>query len=96
MLLLNKRYLWIDAISIVQDHKGNKIQQIAQMDIIYGSATLTTASCGDDAGYGLPGISSTPRHLARSTVEVFQSWHMISMGISLKEVLDHFKWYTRG
>jgi hypothetical protein len=35
------RYIWIDALCIVQDDVSSKHQQIRQMDIIYSHATLT-------------------------------------------------------
>lgn len=41
---LKFRYLWIDALCIVQDEFVEKIKEIAKMDAIYASATLTISA----------------------------------------------------
>lgn len=59
---IGERYLWIDALCILQDVQQDKADQIPLMDKIYGSAVLTiVAACGDDAGAGLPGVRKGTR-----------------------------------
>ena len=59
---LGCRYLWIDALCIVQDDGPHKLSQIAQMDKIYSNATLTiVAAAGRDAWHGLPGLNEGTR-----------------------------------
>jgi hypothetical protein len=52
-------YFWIDQYSIDQNDSQAKHDQIQQMDTIYRNAEITlVAAAGEDAGYGLPGVSN--------------------------------------
>lgn len=58
---LGYNYLWVDQLCIDQNDP-NKIVYIQQMDRIYHNAEVTIiAAAGDNADYGIPGVSSTPR-----------------------------------
>ncbi|KAK0619601.1 heterokaryon incompatibility protein-domain-containing protein [Immersiella caudata] len=47
------RFLWIDALCIVQDDDNDKLDQIARMGSIYKNATLTiVAACAETAAAG--------------------------------------------
>ncbi|KAI9663660.1 MAG: hypothetical protein M1821_007150 [Bathelium mastoideum] len=53
---LGERYLWVDALCIIQD-APDKLQHLAVMDQIYGGAVFTiTATAGHSADAGLPGV----------------------------------------
>lgn len=41
---LNHRYIWIDALCIVQDDEDDKLSEIAKMPYIYGRAAFTIAA----------------------------------------------------
>lgn len=57
--LLGERYLWVDALCIVQDDNASKQSMIDRMHIVYQNAFLTViAATGADANAGLPGVSS--------------------------------------
>ena len=59
---LGERFLWVDALCIVQDDNIRMQNDIKQMDIIYGKAFATiVAEHGASAGAGLPGVNSTGR-----------------------------------
>lgn len=63
---LGERYLWVDALCIVQDDYDSKHQQINNMASIFASSHLTIiAADGEDADYGLRGLRgiSKPRTL---------------------------------
>lgn len=54
---LDYKYLWVDALCIVQDNTAEKKVQLNLMDRLYKSATLTVvAAAGADAWSGLPGV----------------------------------------
>lgn len=55
--LLGERYLWVDAVCIVQDDEDMKHGQIKDMVSIYDNASITImAHQGEDANYGLRGL----------------------------------------
>ena len=59
---LGERFLWVDALCIVQDDNMRKQNDIKQMDIIYGKAFATIVAVdGASASAGLPGVNSTGR-----------------------------------
>ncbi|KAF8542665.1 heterokaryon incompatibility protein-domain-containing protein [Trichophaea hybrida] len=52
--LLGQRYLWVDAVCIIQDDDTDQAVQISSMNIIYGASHLTVvAASGSDAEAGL-------------------------------------------
>ena len=59
--LLGERYLWVDALCIVQN-APDKLLHLATMDKIYGGAVLTiAATSGSSSDSGLPGVNPNIR-----------------------------------
>jgi hypothetical protein len=52
---LSFRYLWIDALCIIQDNDEHKRNQLRQMDRVYGAAMLTIA-----CAYPVENLTSDP------------------------------------
>jgi Heterokaryon incompatibility protein (HET) len=66
--LIGERYLWVDALCIVQDDDFEKAMTISGMDKIYRNSLLTiVAADGRDAHSGLVGLEAGSR-LIRSVV----------------------------
>ena len=65
------RYLWVDALCLLQDNELDMLQGIHHMDIIYRGAVLTIiAATGSDANTGLPGVRDGSRRLDQPTEDV--------------------------
>lgn len=59
---LGYRYLWVDKYCIDQADPQDLQKQLLQMGRIYACADATiVASAGNDANFGLPGVSKTLR-----------------------------------
>ncbi|KAF4458951.1 heterokaryon incompatibility (HET) domain-containing [Fusarium albosuccineum] len=59
---LGERFLWVDAICMVQDDKEQMARDIPNMDIVYGQAFATIVALeGNDADAGLPGVAPGTR-----------------------------------
>jgi heterokaryon incompatibility protein (HET) len=51
------RYLWVDALCIIQDSESHKRMQISKMHLIYARGAVTVvAASSSDANDGLPGV----------------------------------------
>jgi len=74
--LIGERYLWVDALCIVQDDDLEKAMTICQMNNIYQNSLLTiVAADGRDANSGLVGLEAGSR-LIRSVVGCVDSIYL--------------------
>ncbi|KAJ5933902.1 hypothetical protein N7454_006231 [Penicillium verhagenii] len=88
------RYLWVDALCIVQDDAGDKAKEIHRMDSIYeGSAFTLVAASGRSANAGL-----APVHRRKGEQVVETIWPGIRMTAihSVTEIIENMKYGTRG
>ncbi|TGO33080.1 hypothetical protein BHYA_0268g00070 [Botrytis hyacinthi] len=88
------RYLWVDALCIVQDDLESKMHEIDRMHIIYARAEMTiVAATGDGANSGLldidPIFTDVETHLVDNIRFTVNS-------IELREVIGFSTWFTRG
>ncbi|KAF5541756.1 heterokaryon incompatibility (HET) domain-containing protein [Fusarium mexicanum] len=77
VLGIDLQYLWVDKYCINQSSNTELAQQISIMHKIYNAAfcTIITA-CGDDASFGLPGVSSLkdPKPVAEASAWASRAW----------------------
>jgi len=97
--VLGFRYLWNDALCIIQDEDFDlKNQHLAHMDAIYSCAILTiAAAAGNHADYGLPGVSRRSRKYSQYS-EVVKGLPLATMFPSYSELENSRRlvWNTRG
>lgn len=91
--LIGERYLWIDALCIVQDDFENKMTLINQMDKIYQGALCTiVAAAGVDSSAGLPGVSlASPRKISQCVINYGEGRCVAISQRLLKNVLGQGK-----
>ena len=92
---LGERYLWIDALCIIQDDEKDISKQITQMDSIYGFSGLTIiAGSGESVESGLAGYAPN----SRSSQQISARLHdlqFFAMGPNLEAIIPTLTWNTR-
>lgn len=69
---LGCRYLWVDALCLLQNDAEDLELGVNSMDLIYGRAWLTVvAACGNDANADLPGVKEGTRNTCQNTGEIY-------------------------
>lgn len=77
---LGKRYLWVDALCIVQDDKQLLESELSRMHLIYAYASITIiAAVGEDANHGLRGFKklTAPRNIRQDIIQLGGSERII-------------------
>ncbi|KAG1782713.1 heterokaryon incompatibility protein-domain-containing protein [Suillus placidus] len=92
---LGERYIWIDALCIIQDDSRDKFTQLRAMDLVYGLSYLTIIAAGGmTARDPLPGCRPQTRMLQQH-IEVVQGLHLQVAFPRLREVVALSTWNTR-
>jgi hypothetical protein len=90
---LSIRFIWIDALCIMQDQPKEVIEHIDRMAMIYSAAILTIVSDTEGADSGLPGIS-VPRAPPQASFEWAGTMYL-SARKTFGEALRHSTWESR-
>ncbi|PMD40949.1 HET-domain-containing protein [Hyaloscypha variabilis F] len=94
--LLEERYLWVDALCIVQDDSITRHSEINKMASIFAGASITIiASQGEDANYGLRGLHSIsqPRNLNQDIFALTKGYNIVN---TRKKSKTPCVWANRG
>lgn len=107
--MLGERYLWVDALCIVQDDQNDLAVRLPLMGQIYARSLVTiVAAASTDANSGLPGINSQARSKQRILGPLKGGALLSSCGPKFRKqlrdtkykeewrYLAHSKWDTRG
>ncbi|KAI5799809.1 heterokaryon incompatibility protein-domain-containing protein [Geopyxis carbonaria] len=95
--LLGERFLWVDAVCIIQDDGEDQAAQIANMNIVYGASCLTIAAAGGaDAETGLPRAHEDSLRDIVQHIETVRGVRMVLPLRTLSEALPNTTWSTRG
>ncbi|KAG1800589.1 heterokaryon incompatibility protein-domain-containing protein [Suillus variegatus] len=93
---LGERYLWIDALCIVQDDSKDKAVQIGVMELIYGTSAFTIFAAGGTSAHDpLPGIRPGTRDPKQQIAKI-QGLHLAVPLILPREAIASSAWDTRG
>lgn len=84
---LGCRFLWVDALCLMQNNAQDLELGVNAMDLIYERAWLTVASCGQDANARLRGVQRGTRMPSKNTVEVIPGVEM-GVVVGLDGLLD--------
>ena len=94
---LGERYLWIDQLCIDQTNDEEKQRQINFMDRIFASAFLTIVNLdGQDADWGLPGISRPLQQVQQPTFRLSSGQLMATFIYSNWDNNGESIWDSRG
>ena len=92
---LHERYLWIDALCLVQNDPDDMQNGIGVMDLIYERAIMTiVAACCDHADHGLPGITEA-RRFPTQRVEQIRPGIKLGIHSEVDQLLWHSTYYRR-
>ncbi|KAK4072012.1 hypothetical protein Trihar35433_4076 [Trichoderma harzianum] len=92
---LGEKFLWVDALCIIQDDLSTKQRMIDHMNVIYANAYATLfAAFGDNAHAGLPGVSPSFRNIDQPMATVADGLTFIYP--TWFKVIKKSAWATRG
>ncbi|RMJ15182.1 hypothetical protein CDV36_005125 [Fusarium kuroshium] len=96
---MGERYLWVDALCIIQDDIKDLSHQTSRMDLVYSRALFTIiAACGDDSESGLSGLPGRERDIFNRSVRLSpEGFHLApTAGLFVNAPLERSTWSSRG
>lgn len=91
---LGYKYLWVDALCIMQDDEGDKLTQIHNMGRIYSGASLTIVSAGSSVYEHIPRLHANEAPLVQHIFRLGKAG-MIECADSFREAVGSSLWMTR-
>lgn len=95
--MIGFRYIWVDALCIVQDDAASRHGQISQMHEIYRHADMTiVAADGDNCSEGLPGVTPAKDRVYKHRRYELPGLRLMRIPSSTKHGVELSPWRTRG
>ncbi|KAG6357304.1 hypothetical protein INS49_015182 [Diaporthe citri] len=95
--MIGYRYIWVDALCIVQDDAASRHAQISQMHEIYRHADMTiVAAGGDNCSEGLPGVTLAKDRVYKHRRYELPGLCLMKAPSSTKHSVEMSPWRTRG
>lgn len=95
--MIGYRYIWVDALCIVQDDAASRHGQISQMHEIYRHADVTiVAADGDSCSEGLPGVTLAKDRVYKHRRYELPGMCFMKVPSSTKHGIEMSPWRTRG
>lgn len=94
--LVGERYLWVDALCIIQDDEDGKREHIRSMGSIYANAYATIAATGGVAADGLRGIEGLTPPILRRRQELGERLIVQDLLEALRVDMSESPWNKRG
>lgn len=94
--LLEERYLWVDALCVVQDDDITRHAELSKMAYIFAGASIAIiAAQGEDANYGLRGLRSIsqPRSRFQDIFKIAKGYNIV---VNEKRSNTPCLWTSRG
>lgn len=94
---IEERYLWVDALCIIQDDPVSQKAQLAQMGLVYALAAFTiVGGSGGNAESGLPGVGASSRHISQQVLTLESKTLLeVVTGDDYYSGLNSSDWITR-
>lgn len=93
---LGERYLWVDALCIIQDSKRSWTLNSRVMDLVYGNAYLTIcAADGENANAGLRGLDPSDRSMPPQIIEQYSPEVRLMSTMPAENYIRQSVWNTR-
>lgn len=90
------RYLWVDALCIIQNNDTIRTRMVANMHHIYGGAAVTiVAADSAHANSGLPGVQQATRQMQQTVVQV-AGLRLVARSCYLDVMLNRSTYNQRG
>ena len=95
-IIYGTRFLWVDALCLVQDDAIDMLLVINKMDVIYEGAMITiVAAAGNDANAGLPGVRYGSRKPTQAIERIKPGIRMAVVN-NVEDILQLSKYSERG
>lgn len=95
--VIGYRYLWVDALCIVQDDSSIRHRQIAQMYDIYQSADVTLVPADSaNCSKAIPGVSLGRQAIQSQMAYNIHNLPLLKLPASIKYSIGGSNWKTRG